>query len=121
MQIGAFVGDFIFKFQKIPTNIPKTNKNIHIDELKGSLSVLISESVRGQITEPQLREKSYNVLMPFLAMNAMTDQLICEEATQFFETKMREHDQHFRELRKRITQKRRRTYRSKRMVQVRGR
>jgi len=113
MQIGAFVGDFIFKFQKKTTNLPSTMRNIHFDDLKQSLSKLISESVRGQITEPQLREKSYNELIPFLATNAQTDQLICNEATQFFETKMREHQQHFRELRKRITQKRRRTYRSK--------
>jgi len=113
MQIGAFVGDFIFTFQKIVSTPPRTDKTGQFDRLKESLRALISESVEGQITEPQLREKSYNLLIPFLSTNARVDPQACQDATNFFETEMSAHDQHFRQLRRRITQKRRRTFRAK--------
>jgi hypothetical protein len=114
MQIGAFVGDFIFTFRKNMQSTPGVEKKVQLNGLKEALRELIVESVKGQITEPQLREKSYNLLIPFLSTNARTDPLACRDATNFFEAEIREHELHFRQLRKRIVRNRKRTFRTRR-------
>jgi hypothetical protein len=114
MQIGAFVGDFIFAFRKNLRSTSRAENTIQLDELKEALRGLISASVKGQITEPQLREKSYNLLIPFLSTNARADPQACKNATNFFETEMREHELHFRQLRKRIVRNRKRTFGTRR-------
>jgi DNA-directed RNA polymerase subunit M/transcription elongation factor TFIIS/16S rRNA G966 N2-methylase RsmD len=114
MQVGAFVGDFIFAFKKTNPAMTRPKNSIKLDDLKDSLRTLISESVKGQLTEPQLREKSYGLLIPFLATTACSDLRACQEATSFFESEMREHESHFRQLRKRIVRNRKRTFRTRR-------
>jgi hypothetical protein len=54
-------------------------------------------------------------LIPFVAKQAQTDRRACEEAVDFFETKMDECEPYLRELRKAITEKRRRTFREQRI------
>jgi len=114
MQIGAFVGDFIFTFQKNQHQPPQSDSVIRLDDLKSLLTSLVSESVKGQLTEPQLREKSYGLLIPFLSTTARSDLQSCHEATEFFESEIREHELHFRQLRKRIVRNRKRTFRKRR-------
>ncbi|HUK50749.1 MAG TPA: hypothetical protein VLV18_06915, partial [Terriglobales bacterium] len=114
MQIGAFVGDFIFTFQKNQHQPSQSDSVIRLDDLKSLLTSLVSESVKGQLTEPQLREKSYGLLIPFLSTTARSDLQSCHEATEFFESEIREHELHFRQLRKRIVRNRKRTFRKRR-------
>jgi hypothetical protein len=115
MQIGAFVGDFIFTFVK--EQIPPLGP-IHAEpeliNIRKELNTLIAETERGGMTEPQLRERAYRILVPFLARYARSDMTSCKDATDFFELKMDELDLYFRDLRTRITEKRRRTFRNQR-------
>ena len=109
MQIGAFVGDFIFTFVKEePRHLPVSEQSLH--ELKETLAASVAGAMVGEITEPQLREQAYRSLIPFLATNARVDPVACKEAISFFEAKMREREQHFGQLRKRIVAKRRRKF-----------
>ncbi len=112
MQIGAFVGDFIFTFVKEKTTrLHATNAKQSVSHLKAALTELIVNSVNRGVTEPRLREQAYRLLIPFLAKNASTDPAACNEARDFFETKMAEHEQHFRQIRKKVTSKRKRRFR----------
>jgi SAM-dependent methyltransferase len=111
MQIGAFVGDFIFTFVKERT--PQHESIQAEDELldlEGSLSDLIAETAKGGSTEPQLRERAYRILIPFLGKYARTSISTCREAVDFFEGKMRKHETYFRSTREKITTTRRQKF-----------
>ncbi len=111
MQIGAFVGDFIFTFVKEKTSrLQATRGKQSLSQLKAVLAESIVDSVNRGVTEPQLREQAYRLVIPFLAENASTDPLACSEARDFFEAKMAEHEQHFRQIRNKVTSKRRRRF-----------
>jgi hypothetical protein len=111
MQIGAFVGDFIFTFQKEPRSQPKSK--LGGDDLrrtKGQLVTTIKEAAENETIEPKLRESAYRILIAFLAKYARIDRRKCEEAVDFFETEMKRYEPYFRELRKTETERRRRTF-----------
>ena len=111
MQIGAFVGDFIFTFTKDPTlsSAPRTAER-DFSELEEDLTGLIDRAEKKGITEPELRERAYRVLIPFLAKHARVDMGACRQLVEFFETKMSRHELRFRELRRSITEERRRIF-----------
>ncbi len=113
MQIGAFVGDFIFTFVKKKTARKREAKQ-NISQLKAALAESIAESVKRGVTEPQLRENAYKLLIPFLAENADTDPTSCNEARDFFERRMAEHEMHFQQIRNKVTSRRRRMFRRRR-------
>ena len=114
MQIGAFVGDFIFTFTKKTMPRSTSTKAEHeLKDLKPRLTALICETVKGEITEPQLRERAYRSLIPFLARHAGKNDATCREAVDFFEKKMGEHDAFFKNLRLKITETRRRGFSKK--------
>jgi len=114
MQIGAFVGDFIFTFKKEVQSEPNPlQAESELRGLKDDLSEFIAETTKGGLTEPQLRERAYRVLIPFLAKCAASDVATCKEAVDFFETKIREHDIYFKNMRKKITETRKRAFRRK--------
>lgn len=122
MQIGAFVGDFIFTFIKAPKSSSEartTEPNLR--EIKDELTGLVHRAEKRDMTEPLLRENAYRILIPFLAGHSQTDLTSCREAVNFFETKMSERKLHFSDLRKRITESRRRTYRSERRSRKKAR
>ncbi|MGD0177382.1 MAG: DNA methyltransferase [Candidatus Bathyarchaeia archaeon] len=112
MQIGAFVGDFVFTFVK--EKIPQPyNSGPSTVELKEILATYVADAVAGEITEPQLRERAYRSIIPFLANRARVDLAACKEAVDFFEAKMKEREQDFRQIRMKITEKRRRKFRQR--------
>jgi SAM-dependent methyltransferase len=115
MQIGAFVGDFVFTFTK--EKLPLTdNSGPTAVELKETLATYIAEAVAGEITEPQLRERAYRSLIPFLANSARADPAACRETVDFFEAKMKERDLDFRRIRLKITAKRKREFRQRQRI-----
>jgi len=110
MQIGAFVGDFIFTCKKgLPSQLRLAQVEGELRRLKQKLSDLVSETASGGLTEPQLREQAYMELIPFLAKCAGND-VATWEAVRFFEAEMREHDAYFEDMRKRITETRKRVF-----------
>ena len=111
MQIGAFVGDFVFTFIKsLKTQQDIPRQKLRIDGLKQSLAELVEDSVDKEITESRLREEAYRILIPFLVVNARANPGDCKEATDFFEAKFRERDEHFRKMRLEITERRKRKF-----------
>jgi DNA modification methylase/ribosomal protein S27AE len=116
MQIGAFIGDFVFTFYK-PSN-PATDMPLaetEISDFKEHIDGLIKNHIGERITEPELREKAYRSLIPFLALHARTNLSACREAVRFFEEQMKKLEPHFKELREEIIEERRKKYLSKRM------
>ncbi len=114
MQIGALVGDFIFTFIKEKAPQPQTSSATpSITELKSGLAKSVADSVAGGIAEPQLREQAYRLLIPFLASNARAHPTTCRGAIDFFEAKVKEHEQYFRQIRKEITDKRKEKFRGR--------
>jgi SAM-dependent methyltransferase len=109
MQIGAFVGDFVFTFVKEKTRLVADSGRSLVG-LKETLAELVAGAVAGEITEPQLSEQTYRSLIPFLAANARVDPVACKEAIDFFEAKMKEREQYFGQLRRRIVAKRKRKF-----------
>jgi len=111
LQIGAFVGDFIFTFMKDPrsTSAPRTTE-YELGKLEKDLTRLIANAEKNEITEPRLRENAYRILIPFLAKHAHIDMGVCKQLVDSFETKMSEHELHFKELRRSITEERRRIF-----------
>jgi hypothetical protein len=108
MQIGAFVGDFIFTFVKDPlAESPQTESGSSLNKLKESL---VSVTALEKRTESGLREEAYNLLIPFLADHARGDAEACEEAAEFFEFRMRELEPHFRKQRAALTARRKREF-----------
>ena len=86
MQIGAFVGDFVFTFKKMsPTRLRLCDSEDELRKLKYRLSGLVNQSTRSGLTEPQLREKAYAELIPFLSQFAdnYSDRMA---AVDFFES-----------------------------------
>ena len=114
IQVGAFVGDFIFRFTK---RVHARRVNVHIgpedlSDFKNALGSLISGCVKNELTESQIRESAYKHLIPFIASHSSVPSC-CVQATEFFESKMRESSEHFRNRRKSIIEVRRRTFRKK--------
>ena len=109
MQIGAFVGDFVFSFVK-ETSPDRASSGQTPTELKETLAALVAGAVTGEITEPQLREQAYRSLIPFLAYNAHDDPIASKEAVDFFEAKMKEREDHFRLLGRKIATRRKRKF-----------
>jgi 16S rRNA G966 N2-methylase RsmD len=111
MQIGAFVGDFVFTFfkPKLSESSASRVKNAP-SKLRSDLTDLIDETVKGGMTESELREKAYRKLIPFLATNARENTSACREAVDFFENEMRNQEQYFAQLRHKITNARRTAY-----------
>jgi len=111
MQIGAFVGDFIFTFIKKPTSkSTRTETESRLEKLKESLNAMTSKAVDRMNSEPELRREAYGLLIPFLARYAQSDIEDCQEAGEFFEFKMRELEPHFKKQRTTITAGRKREY-----------
>jgi len=108
MQIGAFVGDFVFAFVKEPQIQPADfMARRALDEFEKYVRELLDENLREDMAEPQLREMAYRALIPFLARCSKVDISACREAVDYFETEMRKREDYFREVRRKITEKRR--------------
>jgi putative DNA methylase len=110
MQIGAFVGDFVFTFTKTKLEPTATPARDELNRINQYVATLVNEEVSGEIAEPQVREKAYGALIPFLAKYAASDIDACRSAVEFFETQMRRQDEHFRNVRTKITSERRRRF-----------
>jgi excinuclease UvrABC helicase subunit UvrB len=112
MQVGAFVGDFIFTFTK-PINIQRNEISTGVVALtvfEHEINDLITKNVNS-MTESQLREKTYKFLIPFIANHSVTSPEACRSAAELFEKKMRERSAHFKRIRDTIIKSRRRTFR----------
>jgi putative DNA methylase len=107
MQIGAFVGDYTFTFYKDGARMDRFISSLNgLEDLKAEIDKLISNHLDKQITEPILREKSYGIIIPFIAKNAYDDSA-CRTIVKYFELKMKALDKYFKEQRKQIIEKRR--------------
>jgi DNA modification methylase len=108
MQIGAFVGDFIFTFRKPDGERQIINKlsNEELSNFKNRLDRLISKSVTDGMTEAQLRERAYRLLIPFIIRHSLTSPTICGEAAHLFEKKIRKHAIQLRRVRESIIESR---------------
>jgi SAM-dependent methyltransferase len=113
MQIGAFVGDFIFTFRKDALQPGVAFSEAEGREIQARVSQLVDESVKSRRPEPNLREQAYGLLIPFLAKYAATNPAECRHAADFFERKIKENDSYFKGTRKRLIEKRRRTFGSR--------
>ena len=115
MQIGALVGDFVFTFVKKKQGITATPPaDQELSKLNQYVESLINEEVSGEIAEPQVRQKAYRALIPFLTKYAISDIDACRSAVSFFEGEMRRQDQHFKNVRTKITSERKQAFQSKR-------
>jgi SAM-dependent methyltransferase len=112
MQIGAFVGDFIFTFRKDSSQLKLSFDEAEWRRIQAGISRLVDEGVRSGRPEPNLREQAYGLLIPFLAKYAVTSSAKCVSAANFFERKIRENDSYLKRTRKELTEKRRRTFSS---------
>jgi SAM-dependent methyltransferase len=113
MQVGAFVGDFIFTFAK-PNEPERGNISTSIDcfaDFKNELNHVISKGIRNKMTDSQIREIAYKHLIPYVATHTSTPDN-CRQATGFFESRMRERSTHFKNRRKSIIESRRRMFRT---------
>jgi SAM-dependent methyltransferase len=111
MQVGAFVGDFIFTFVKEKeTTINANLSNDELSKYKIHLKELIDSSIKTDLTEPEVREKTYKTLIPFISKYANVALATCNEAVSFFETELSRYEDHFREIREETLKKRRAYY-----------
>ncbi|HKM76875.1 MAG TPA: DNA methyltransferase [Candidatus Bathyarchaeia archaeon] len=108
MQIGAFVGDFIFTFLK--TEVPSSVTKIELIDLKSRLDELMTETSKDEAAETKLRIRVYRALIPFLADRAKSDPTACQEAANYFEVKIRERNDYFSQLRKHVIERRRKKF-----------
>ncbi|MEM3551786.1 MAG: DNA methyltransferase [Candidatus Bathyarchaeia archaeon] len=115
MFVGAFVGDFIFTFYK-PANptADTTSVTKDLQNFKQYIDEIIRNHIGEKITEPELREKAYKALIPFLAKHAQKNIQECREAVEYFELQMKKLEPHFKELRRQIIEERRKMYSLKR-------
>ena len=113
MQIGAFVGDFIFTFRKTLHQAKPNFDEAEWTRIQAELSQLVDEGVRRGHPEPNLREKAYGLLIPFLAKYATTNSKQCKEATDFFEEKIKQNDSNLKRAREELVAKRKRTFGSR--------
>jgi 16S rRNA G966 N2-methylase RsmD len=112
--VGAFIGDFIFTFCKpsSPTeNITPTEREL--ENFKEHIDSLINNYMTKRIIEPELREKAYKVLIPFLSSTARANLSESRKAVEYFESRMKSLEPHFRKLRKQIVEKRRKVFLSR--------
>ncbi|HXX72948.1 MAG TPA: DNA methyltransferase [Candidatus Acidoferrales bacterium] len=112
MQIGAFVGDFIFTFRKDSSQPKLSFDEAEWRRIQAEISQLVDEGVRSGRPEPNVREQAYALLIPFLAKYAVTSAAKCMSAANFFERKIRENDSYLKRTRKELTEKRRRMFSS---------
>ena len=108
MQVGAFVGDFLFTFKKQEAGRQVIN-TLNREELSGfenRLDRLISKSVTGGMTEAQLRERAYRLLIPFIIRYSLTSPAICADAANLFEKKIKKHASQLRRVRESIVESR---------------
>jgi 16S rRNA G966 N2-methylase RsmD len=110
MQIGAFVGDFIFTFRKDALQPKAVFNEAEWRRIQTEISRLVDECVKMRRPEPNLREQAYGLLIPFLAKYAATNSLECMNAADFFERKIRENDSYFKSTRRKLIEKRRQTF-----------
>jgi hypothetical protein len=102
--VGAFVGDFIFTFKK-PEGRQQVINTLSGDELsdfENRLDRLISKGVTDGMTEAQLRERAYRLLIQFIIRYSLTSPTICAEAANLFEKKIKKHASQLRRVRESI-------------------
>jgi hypothetical protein len=112
--VGAFTGDFIFTFYK-PSNLSGniTSAERELDDFKEHIDGLINNHMTERTTEPKLREKAYEMLIPFLSSHARANLSESRKAVEYFESKMKSLEPQFRKLRRQTVKKRRRAFLSK--------
>ena len=110
MQIGAFVGDFIFTFKKEAPHPKAEPATAELQRVEGNLTELVDQIAKGGGPEPKLREQAYAELIPFLAKHAASDEQACRDAVGFFENKIREHENYFKGTRKKLIEARKREF-----------
>ena len=110
MQIGAFVGDFIFTFGKDGTQPKAVFAEADRQRVQSAVSKLVNENIESGRAESDIREQAYGLLIPFLAAYAVRNPLECRRAAEFLERSIRENDAYFKGERKRIIEKRRRYF-----------
>jgi SAM-dependent methyltransferase len=113
MQIGAFVGDFVFTFVKTKQETTGKPAREELSRINEYVESLVNEEVNGGIAEPQVREKAYRTLIPFLAKYSTSDIDACRAAVGFFEGEMKRQDEHFKNVRTKITSERKKTFLSR--------
>jgi SAM-dependent methyltransferase len=112
MQIGAFVGDYIFTFVKENgVDVDPSAAAQELAKYKLYLIGLIEKSIKTTTTEPELREEAYRTLIPFISRYARAAPSLCSEAVDFFEAEMNLYGNHFKEIREKMITKRRTYYR----------
>ena len=111
MQIGAFVGDFVFAFRKNPARLRAMAEDVQLHSLKNALARVVDESAKSGRPEPKIRERAYGLLIPFLTKHALTQETACREAADFFEREIRLYEGHLKSTRERLTETRRRKFR----------
>jgi len=108
MQVGAFTGDFIFTFNKKPSpTLDKFPVEIELKNFKEHIDNLIKNHLGERITEPELRERAYRILIPFLALHSGSAILACREAVDYFESQMKRLEPFFKKMRSHIVEERR--------------
>jgi hypothetical protein len=113
MQIGAFVGDFIFTFRKDSTQPKLSFDEAEWRRIQAEVSQLVDEGVGRKRPEPNIREHAYGLLIPFLSKYAVTNPAECRAATDFFERKIKENDSYLKSSREELIKKRKRTFGSR--------
>jgi 16S rRNA G966 N2-methylase RsmD len=116
MQIGAFVGDFIFTFRKDGLQPKDVFNKAEWQNIRAEISRLVDESVKSHRPEPNLREHAYGLLIPFLAKYSVTNPMECRSAAEFFELKIRENDSYFKNTRRKLIEKRRQTFGTRKLL-----
>ncbi|MGP8071097.1 MAG: DNA methyltransferase [Candidatus Bathyarchaeia archaeon] len=111
MQIGAFVGDFVFTFKKTTSEPRAQVEDVQLQSLKNALSLAVDESAKGGQPEPMIREQAYGLLIPFLAKYALSQETACREAADFFERKIRLYKGRLKITREKLMETRRRKFR----------
>jgi 16S rRNA G966 N2-methylase RsmD len=111
MQIGAFVGDFIFAFKKEPLRVKPILDETDGKTLCERVAHFVDEGLRINRPEPNIREQTYRELIPFLAKYASVYPARCKETADFLEQKIKENDQYLKRTRQRLIENRRRLYR----------
>jgi len=111
MQVGAFTGDFIFTFNKTTQlTSDKFPVEIELRSFKEHIDDLIKNHASERLTEPELRERAYRILIPFLALHSRNNLAVCREAVSYFESQMKRLEPRFKKLRRQIIENRRKTF-----------
>jgi hypothetical protein len=111
MQVGAFTGDFIFTFNKTTQlTLDKFPVEIELKNFKEHIDGLIKNHMSERITEPELRERAYRILIPFLALHSRSAITACREAVNYFESQIKRLEPNFKKLRRQIIEERRKAF-----------